>query len=166
MTEIDATILRIGVIGLGRAGSGMLAAFAKHPNIDVTAAADLHREHRERSRSEFEGQAYEQADELCAFAPVDAVYIATPHELHASHVELASAHGKHVIVEKPMALTLADCDRMIAATERAGVYMVVGHTASFNPSVQKMRQLIVSGEVGSLRMLNATAYTDCVKPTW
>src|SRR5713226_2488176 len=128
-----ATELRFGVIGLGRAGAGMLSALGKHPDIRVTAAADLHRIHLDRFRAEFEGQVYTDAEDLCRSAEVDAVYIATPHEFHARHVAAAAAHGKHIIVEKPMALTLEDCDRMIEATERAGVQMVVGHTASFNP---------------------------------
>jgi phthalate 4,5-cis-dihydrodiol dehydrogenase len=153
-------LLRIGVIGLGRAGSGMLGALARHPDIRVTAAADLYREHRDRFQNDFGGEAYADAEALCHSPNVDAVYIATPHELHCAHVQLAAAHGKHVIVEKPMALTLEDCDQMIAATEAAGVQMVVGHTASFNPSVQKMRQLIRSGDVGALGMISASAYTD------
>ncbi|HET6315772.1 MAG TPA: Gfo/Idh/MocA family oxidoreductase, partial [Chloroflexota bacterium] len=64
------------------------------------------------------------------------------------------------LVEKPMALTLQDCDRMIDAAEQAGVVLIVGHTASFNPGVQKMRQLIASGEVGRLALITASAYTD------
>jgi phthalate 4,5-cis-dihydrodiol dehydrogenase len=156
----SAPVLRVGVIGLGRAGSGMLSALARHPDIQVTAAADLHPEHRERFRVDFEGDVYDEAEELCAHAAVDAVYIATPHEFHTTHVEAAARNGKHVIVEKPMALTLDDCDRMITATERAGVQMVVGHTASFNPSVQKMRELIVLGEIGRVALMSATSYTD------
>ena len=151
---------RFGVIGLGRAGSGMLNAMARHPDIQVTAAADLHQEHLDRFVVDFEGLAFHDADALCARDEVDAVYIATPHELHAQHVETAAKHGKHVIVEKPMALTLADCDRMIETVERAGVKLVVGHTASYNPAVRKMRELVSSGEVGQLGMISATAYTD------
>jgi phthalate 4,5-cis-dihydrodiol dehydrogenase len=152
--------LRIGVIGLGRAGAGMLAAMASHPDIQVTAAADLHREHLDRFAEDFGGLTFTDAAALCASPDVDAVYVATPHEFHAEHVALAAARGKHVIVEKPMALTLEDCDRMIGAAEAAGVVLIVGHTASFNPGVQKMRQLVANGEVGPLAMISATAYTD------
>lgn len=155
-----APILRLGVAGLGRAGSGMLAALAVHPEVSVTAAADLHREHLDRFRADFEGEVYTDIEGLCESPRVDAVYIATPHEFHAAHVATAAAHGKHVIVEKPMALTLEDCDAMIAATARAGVRLVVGHTASFNPAVQEMRALIASGELGRLAMISATAYSD------
>lgn len=104
--------LRFGVIGLGRAGTGMLGAMAKHPDIAVTAAADLHREHLDRFRAEFEGDTFTNADDLCRSDAVDAVYIATPHEAHTANVRAAAANGKHVIVEKPMALTLVDCDTM------------------------------------------------------
>jgi phthalate 4,5-cis-dihydrodiol dehydrogenase len=152
--------MRIGVIGLGRAGAGMLSAMARHPDIHVAAAADLHQAHLDRFAEDFGGLTFRDAAELCESAEVDAVYIATPHEFHADHVTLAAAHKKHVIVEKPMALTLEDCDRMIAAAEAAGVVLIVGHTASFNPGVQKMRQLIASGDVGQLAMISATAYTD------
>jgi phthalate 4,5-cis-dihydrodiol dehydrogenase len=152
--------LRIGVIGLGRAGAGMLAAMASHPDIQVTAAADLHREHLDRFAEDFGGLTFTDAAALCASPDVDAVYVATPHEFHAEHVALAAARGKHVIVEKPMALTLEDCDRMIGAAEAAGVVLIVGHTASFNPGVQKMRQLVANGEVGPLAMISTTAYTD------
>jgi phthalate 4,5-cis-dihydrodiol dehydrogenase len=155
-----ATTLRIGVLGLGRAGASMLAAMAVHPDIQVAAAADLHQEHLDRFAERTGGLTFNDAASLCASSAIDAVYIATPHQYHAEHVELAVKHGKHVMVEKPMALTLAECDRMIATAERAGVALVVGHTASFNPGVQKMRQMIVAGEIGPLAMISATAYTD------
>jgi phthalate 4,5-cis-dihydrodiol dehydrogenase len=159
-TQDKAQILRLGVIGLGRAGAGMLAAMAKHPDIQVTAAADLHREHLDRFAEDFGGLTFGDAAALCDSSEIDAVYVATPHEYHAEHVALAAARGKHVIVEKPMALTLADCDRMVAAAEAAGVVLIVGHTASFNPGIQKMRQMVVDGDVGPLAMISATAYTD------
>lgn len=155
-----SSVLRFGVIGLGRAGSGMISAMAKHPDIHVSAAADLHAQHRERFQEDFGGLAFDSVEGICASPEVDVVYIATPHQFHADHVEIAAAHGKHVIVEKPMALTLEECDRMINAAERAGVTMIVGHTASFNPGVQRMRRMIAEGEVGPLAMIGATAYTD------
>ena len=73
-----AETLRFGVIGLGRAGTGMLRALAAHPDVAVTAAADLHPEHVDQFRVDFEGDGYASADELCRSDKVDAVYIATP----------------------------------------------------------------------------------------
>jgi phthalate 4,5-cis-dihydrodiol dehydrogenase len=155
-----ATELRFGVIGLGRAGSGMLAALAKHPDITVTAAADLHRQHLDRFKADFGGEVFTDVEALCKSDIVDAVYIATPHGLHVEHLALAAQYGKHAIVEKPMALTLEDCEAMTVAAEKGGVHLVVGHTASFNPTVQKMRKMIASGEVGRVGLITATAYTD------
>lgn len=153
-------VLRVGVIGLGRAGAMMLAALRRHPGVQVTAAADLFREHLDRFQEDFGGLAFTDAAALCASPEVDVVYIATPHAYHADQAVLAASSGKHVLVEKPMALTLEDCDRMIDAAQRAGVVLIVGHTASFNPAILTMRQLIVAGDVGPLAMISATAYTD------
>jgi len=152
--------LRFGVIGLGRAGSGMLAALAKHPDVRVTAAADLHRQHLDRFRADFGGEAFTDAADLCKSDAVDAVYIATPHGLHVEHLTLAAEHGKHAIVEKPMALTLEGCEAMTVAAEKGNIHLVVGHTASFNPTVQKMREMVASGDLGRLGFVSATAYTD------
>jgi phthalate 4,5-cis-dihydrodiol dehydrogenase len=138
----------------------MLAALARHPDIKVTAAADLHRQHLDRFQADFGGEVFTDAADLFKSDAVDAVYIATPHGMHVEHLSLAAEYCKHAIVEKPMALTLDECDAMIAAAERGGVHMVVGHTASFNPTVQKMRKLVVSGEMGEMAFMTATSYTD------
>jgi phthalate 4,5-cis-dihydrodiol dehydrogenase len=152
--------MRIGVVGLGRAGSMMLRAMAPHPGIQVTAAADVHQQHLARFQEDFGGLAFEDAAALCASPEVDAVYVASPHQYHAEHAVLAAEGRKHILVEKPMALTLEECDRMIEAAERADVALIVGHTASFNPGVQKMRRIIASGEVGRLAMIACNAYSD------
>jgi phthalate 4,5-cis-dihydrodiol dehydrogenase len=155
-----AQALRVGVAGLGRAGAGMLAALAVHPGIEVTAAADLHLEHLARFRADFEGETHPSVEALCASPNVDAVYIATPHQFHEAHVIAAARAGKHIVVEKPMGLTVAECLAMTEAAEAAGVALIVGHTASFNPAVLRMRELLVSGQVGRLAMISATAHTD------
>jgi phthalate 4,5-cis-dihydrodiol dehydrogenase len=65
-----------------------------------------------------------------------------------------------VVVEKPMALTIAECDAMIAAAERNGVQLVVGHTAGHNPAVKRMRRIVATGELGRVRLINVGAYTE------
>ena len=64
-------------------------------------------------------------------------------------------HGKHIILEKPMALTLAECDVIIAAVERHKVHLIVGHTHAFDPAVRVMRDIIAGGELGKLGMITA-----------
>jgi phthalate 4,5-cis-dihydrodiol dehydrogenase len=152
--------LRLGVAGLGRAFTLMLPTFVADPRVALAAAADPRAEARERFAAEFGAPAYETVEELCADRRIDAVYVATPHGLHAQHVALAAAHGKHVLVEKPMAITLAECEAMIAASETAGVKLIVGHSHSFNAPILQARRLIDSGRFGRARMITALNFTD------
>jgi len=157
--------LRLGVIGLGRAAAAMLPALVAHPHVRMTAAADPNPQARTRFESDFGGVTFETAEALYASGTVDAVYIATPHGLHVDNVVGAAAHGIHTIVEKPMALTLAECDAMIEAVDRAGTALVVGHTHAFDPPTILMRDLIASGEVGALRtMVNIVSTNFLYRP--
>jgi phthalate 4,5-cis-dihydrodiol dehydrogenase len=152
--------LRFGVLGLGRGSSGMIVALARNAAASIAAAADLRPEPRERFARDFEVPTYATAEELCATPDVDVVYVATPHQFHAAHVIMAADAGKHVVVEKPLALTLAECDAMIAAAERSRVQLVIGHTAGHNPAVKRMRTIVASGELGKLELINVGAYTE------
>jgi phthalate 4,5-cis-dihydrodiol dehydrogenase len=155
-----APLLRLGIIGLGGATKQMLPSFASHPHVRLTAAADPRAEARDRFATDYGARTYESAEALCDNTNVDAVYIATPHQFHREHAVLAAKAGKHVIVEKPMALSLEDCDAIIAAAEEAGVHMVVGHTHSFDLPIRKMREIIASGELGPVAMINTWNYTN------
>lgn len=152
--------LRMGVAGLGRAFTLMLPTLAADPRIELIAAADPRGEATRRFASEFGARVYAGIEDLCADPGVEVIYVATPHEQHAAHVVMAAAHGKHVLVEKPMAVTLEECGRMIAATERAAVCLVVGHSHSFDRPILRTREIIASGACGALRMINAQYYTD------
>ena len=112
--------LHLGVIGLGRAFSLMLPTLAHHPKVEIVAGTDVRADARERFAREFAANAHPSAEALAGDPNVEAVYISTPHELHAAHAQLAAAHGKHIMVEKPMALSLADCTAMIDTTSGRG----------------------------------------------
>jgi phthalate 4,5-cis-dihydrodiol dehydrogenase len=86
--------------------------------------------------------------------------VASPHQLHAQHAISAAQRGKHVLVEKPMALTLEDCAAMIDAAQRAKVQLIVGHSHSFDAPILRTRELIASGAYGAVRMITALNYTD------
>ncbi len=150
----------LGVAGLGMAGAVMVRAAAAHPGVKLVAAAEPHDAPRAAFARDFNAATYGSIDELCADPAVEAIYIATPHQFHAPHAILAAEHGKHIILEKPMALTLANCDVVIAAAERAGVYLLVGHTHAFDPAVRAMRRMVASGELGALGMIAALNYTN------
>src|SRR6202035_3036768 len=105
--------LTLGVIGLGRAFTLMLPTFMADPRIRMVAASDPRPDARERFAAEFGANVYEDAESLCADPEVKAIYIASPHQFHVDHVKRAAARGKHVLVEKPMALSPEDCCEMI-----------------------------------------------------
>jgi phthalate 4,5-cis-dihydrodiol dehydrogenase len=152
--------LRIGVAGLGRAFAVMLPTFAADPRVALVAAADPRAEARQRFVADFAGTAYARVEDLCADPTVEIVYVATPHQFHAAHAVLAAEHGKHLLIEKPLALTLEDCDAIIAAANRAGVRLVVGHSHSFDAPILRLRALVTSGAFGPVRMITALNYTD------
>ena len=153
-------MLRLGIAGLGLASTFVLPEFATYAGVRVAAAADLRPVARDRFAAEHGAPTFESVEALCASDAVDAVYISTPPALHAEHVALAAEHHKHAIVEKPMALTLEECDRMNAAVTRNGVHLVVGHTHSFDPPIRKVAEIVRSGALGPLGMLQTWNYTD------
>jgi phthalate 4,5-cis-dihydrodiol dehydrogenase len=138
----------------------MLPTLQQDPRITVVAAADPRPEARQRFAKDFGGATYETAAALCTRAEIEAVYIASPHQHHAEHVRLAAAHGKHVLLEKPIALTLADAQAMIASVRAAGVHLIVGHSHSFDAPILRTHELIVSHRFGAARMITATNFTD------
>jgi phthalate 4,5-cis-dihydrodiol dehydrogenase len=155
--------LRLGVAGLGRAFTVMLPTFAQDPRVTLVAAADRRPEARARFAADFSARTYETVEELCADPAVEIVYVATPHQYHAAHAVLAARHGKHLLVEKPMALTLEDCAAMINAAKNANVHLVVGHSHSFDAPILRARALIASGAYGGVRMIHALNYTDFIR---
>ena len=160
MSNATERKLRLGVAGLGRAFSVMLPTFTGDPRVALTAAADTRAEARTQFTADFSGKSYATVEELCSDPAVDAVYVATPHQFHARHAVLAAQRGKHLLIEKPMALSLAECAAIIDAAQSAGVHLVVGHSHSFDAPVRHLRSLIDSGVFGAVRMINAINYTD------
>jgi phthalate 4,5-cis-dihydrodiol dehydrogenase len=152
--------LKIGVAGLGRAFSVMLPTFRQDARVSLVAAADPRPEARARFVADFGGKAYAGVDELCADPDVEIVYVATPHQRHAEHARMAAAQRKHVLVEKPIALTLEDAQAMIDGARAAGVHLIVGHSHSFDAPILRTRALIESGAFGAVRMIHALNYTD------
>jgi len=152
--------LRIGVLGLSRGFVLMRPTFLADPRCQLVAAADPRPEARAAFEAEFAGRTHETAEELCADPEVEVVYIASPHPLHAEQAVLAARHGKHVLVEKPMALSLAECAAMQAAAREAGVHLLVGPSHSYDAPVACAADLIASGAHGPVRMIAAMTFTD------
>lgn len=134
------------------------AAFAAHPSTIVTAVCDIAQSALDRY-VELWGPAatYTDFHHMLANEKLDLVSIVTPDHLHAESFEAACAAGvRGIFCEKPIATTLADADRMIAAAERAGVQTVVNHTRRFDPFYRQARWLIEQGVIGEVRSVLAT----------
>jgi len=160
VSQADGAPLRVAIVGLGLAGAGMVRALVDHSGCVLAGAADPNELLRQRFSSDFDCAVYADIRDLVASDDIDAVYLATPHQFHKDHAVLAAEHGKHIIVEKPMALTVSDCQQMIDAAERNGVALVVGHTHAFDPIVETMANVIASGRLGRLSMITMMNYTN------
>jgi len=154
--------LRIGVVGLGRGFTVMLPTLVFHPRIEVVAAVDIRAESRAQFSKDFNGTAYETVDQMCNKGAIDAVYIATPHHLHSDNAIAAAKAGKHILVEKPMALSIEDCTRMIKAAAANGVHLLVGHSHSYDAPIRLTKKIIDSGAYGPVRLITGLNYTDFI----
>ena len=151
-------VLRLGFAGLGMAGGRLLPEIAELPYIRLTAGADRRQPPLDRFKEEFNAEVYTSVEKMVQSPNVDAVYVATPHEFHAQHSIAALENRKHVIVEKPMALSIDE--KMNRAAEQNGVKLMAGHTHSFDPPVKKMSEMVAGGALGRLLMIGTSYYKD------
>ncbi len=144
-------MLRVGIIGLGGIARSHAAAIAELDNVEITAVADLFPEVREQFMSTWGvGKGYATHTELLRDGDVDAVAITLGHQLHHRLTVDACNAGKHVLVEKPMAISLEQCDAMIEAADANRVKLMVGHTQHFYGTSLKAKEILDSGQLGPL----------------
>ncbi|MDD5199158.1 MAG: Gfo/Idh/MocA family oxidoreductase [Terrimicrobiaceae bacterium] len=158
----------IGLIGAGRAGMihGRNFAF-RVPGAHVAAISDPDPATRQAAAAEL-GVTREVGDhrELLEDPGVDAVTIVTPTKLHREIALAAAAAGKHILCEKPMAMTVPECDDMIEAAERAGVKLQIGFMRRFDPAFYELKQRIEAGEIGDVVMVRSLTYGPSVPQPW
>lgn len=152
--------LKLGVLGLGRAFTLMLPTFVQDPRIRIVAGLDPRASARALFQSDFKAPAHEHLQDLCQDPEVEVAYVASPHQFHAQQVEALAAAGKHILIEKPLALSMQECDRIIEAVRKNNVSLVVGHSHSFDTPVRHARALLREGSLGPVRMIHAYNYTD------
>ena len=154
--------LRLGILGLGTAGRGLLRPIEERSDVRLAAVADTLPDARTAVAERFGARSYGTVAELAGDEALDAVYVATPTDLHAEHVVVLAAAGKHVLVEKPMAIGLEQADEMIAAAAGAGVVLMVGQSHSYDVPYAAIRELVAGGTLGRVRMMHSISYTDWV----
>jgi phthalate 4,5-cis-dihydrodiol dehydrogenase len=153
--------LRMAMVGIGVGGAEMLPAMEAMDEIDLMAGADINPVTRERFRERYPNtRVYDSIEALCADPDVEGVWISSPNRFHAEHAIVAANHGKHVVVEKPMALTLQQAEEMVKAADKNGVKLLAGHTRSYTLPIRAMRKIINSGRLGRLRAIHVLAYSD------
>lgn len=143
-------MLNIGIIGAGFFGEKHAEAIATLDDARVVAAARSDVAALAAFTKRFGCQGYTDYRALLADSNVDAVLIATPHHLHTDIAIDAAQAGKHMLLEKPMAPTLTECDQILQAVGAAGVRLMVGHINQFAPTYKMAKALIASGEMGEI----------------
>jgi phthalate 4,5-cis-dihydrodiol dehydrogenase len=162
MNSSNNNKLRVGIAGLGMAGSSLLPAIRRHSRVTVTAACDPDLMVTTKFAQDYGVDVFSTLEQLCNSSKVDVIYVATPSKFHTEHVIMAAESKKHIIVEKPIAISMDDGLRMVEIAERNGVHLIVGHSHSFEPPIMKMRDIVESGELGALKMIHNWYYNDWI----
>jgi predicted dehydrogenase len=142
------------VIGLGRAFAVTAPAF-RDRRVEVVAGADPRAEARAQFRKDYGAAVHESAEALCADPRVDLVYIATPHQFHASQTRLACAAGKHVLVEKPMATSITAAQELLHVSKNARGLLVCAPHIVLSPTYRAMHAEVHAGKIGKVVLARA-----------
>jgi UDP-N-acetylglucosamine 3-dehydrogenase len=141
--------VRIGVIGVGLFGGRHVAALSDIPYVDVAAVADPDALRLDEVATRYRvARRYANGLDLAADAELDAVVVATPEAMHRDYVLSALEHGKHVLVEKPIATDVVEAEEMVRAAERTGRYLVPGHLLRFETRFAMVKERLQRGTLG------------------
>ena len=155
---------RIGVVGFGFMGTMHSNCHHSNPAAQLAAVADLRGERRQLAQDQFEVRAYETLDQMLGSEELDAVDVCLPTYLHRDATVSALEAGCHVLCEKPMALTVEDCEVMIEAAQNSGKMLMVAHVIRFWPEYEVLQGLVESQELGPLRTLSCQRLSP--PPDW
>ncbi len=147
--EKEYTMIKIGLIGCGKNGCGNikhLSAFSDR--CAIAAVADLNQDLAREAAAPYGAKVF--TDYTDFFQDVHAVVISSPNFLHPDHAVTCAKAGKHVWIEKPMALSIADADRILAAVEEAGVQSMVGFSVRFGAHAVRIRKMLDNGDLGEV----------------
>lgn len=147
--------VRIGFVGLGWWGRTLAAATRRSGAAAVAVGCAGGGEARDKFAAEYGCPTVSEVDAVLADPAVDAVVLATPHTTHADLAVRAAQAGKHVFVEKPLALDVAGARRAVDAAAAAGVVLQVGHNRRFQTANRRIKQMIEAGELGVVHQLEA-----------
>ena len=147
------------VLGCGRFAGKFAEAVRSFKSLGTRDRLELYFASRDREKARayslaFDGAGYFGSYEEAAADPrIQAMYVCTPHHLHLEHTLLAARHTKHILVEKPIARTMVEGGKMVAAARDAGVQIMVAENYRFMPTIVKAKELIDSGALGAIRFI-------------
>jgi predicted dehydrogenase len=152
--------LRWGLIGCGDiARRNVAPALRDLPNCELVAVSRANYEKAGLFATEFGARKwYEHWQDLIADEEIDAVYVATPVHLHAAQTIAAAEAGKHVLCEKPMAMNVGECDRMIAACQAHQVKLGIAYYRHFYPAIARIKEILAAGEIGQTIIAQINAF--------
>ena len=149
-------VFKIALLGCGRISKNHFESIAKVDGLALSAVCDVIGERAREAGEKWAVPWYAAYDQMLRESQCDAVAIATPSGLHPAHGIMAAKAGKHVISEKPMAISLASADQLVHTCDAAGVHLFVVKQNRLNPTIQLVRRAIERGRFGRIFMANAT----------
>jgi UDP-N-acetyl-2-amino-2-deoxyglucuronate dehydrogenase len=148
--------VKVALVGCGRISRNHLEAIERVPGIRLVAVADADMARARATGEAQEVPAFGSLEEMLAAVPSDLVSVCTPSGLHPPHGIIAAQAGRHVLTEKPMAISLAAADELVQACDAAGVQLFVVKQNRLNPAIQLLKRAVDRGRFGRLYMANVT----------
>jgi predicted dehydrogenase len=143
--------LRVGVIGVGGAGSGHLKSYLSLPNVEVTAVSDVDKEVLEKVAAENKiPNVFTDYKEMLSIENLDAVSVCTPNYLHASISIAALEAGKHVLCEKPVAMNATEAEKVAKKVDETGKKFVIGYWIPHTPEGKTLKKFVDAGRLGDI----------------
>lgn len=158
--------MNIGIIGAGRIAHIHARSIQTIETARIAGVADVESQRADLFASTYNARAYASVDALLEDKSVDAVIICSPTYVHAEQAVQAAEAGKHLLCEKPLAMTLVEADRIIAAARRADVVLMVGHVLRLMPEYRLAYELLTGGQLGSVRTLYAARMSGLTAGAW
>lgn len=158
---------KVCIVGCGRIATLNVLGYNGNPDAEIYSVCDINQEKAKEFAKEVKAEKfYTDYNEACADPEIDIIDLLVPHHLHCSMTVQACKAGKHVSIQKPMALSLKECDEMIAAAKEANVMLKVYENYIFYPPFVKAKELIDAGEIGELQSMRIKMNAGSNKYGW
>ncbi|HSQ17064.1 MAG TPA: Gfo/Idh/MocA family oxidoreductase, partial [Anaerolineales bacterium] len=159
--------IRVAIVGCGRISDLHQLGYRGREDAKIVAVCDTNKSHAKKKAKEWGvDKVYADYQQVLEDREIDLVELLTPHHLHCLMTVQAAQAGKHISVQKPMALSAAEADQMIAAANRAGVVMRVYETFAYYAPAVCAKQMIEAGEIGEVRAVRMHISTGTADTSW